>query len=264
MFLIEYAALFVIGTGIGSFLNVLIYRIPRGESIVLPGSHCPRCKRQIKPHENIPLISYVLLKGKCKGCGWSIPIRYPIVEALMGLLASALLLKFGFSWNLVFYGVLAALLLALSVIDIQVRRLPNQLVLAGVTAAVGMTLLFRHNDIVAMISGGALGLGLLLFNWLVGKMLFRKEGVGMGDIKLAGMTGLFLKPVGTALMFVIAVFSAALYGIALVVFGKKEMLNRIAFGPFLSLGALMTLFLGEELLIGVQQLFHWYFSVLRQ
>ncbi|MCF7811328.1 prepilin peptidase [bacterium] len=251
----EYLFIFLIGSALGSFLNVVIYRVPRNESIVMPGSHCPKCNRSIKPHENIPLFSYIILRGKCAGCGTSISIRYPVVEACMGLLASALLWKFGWRWELLFYCSMAATLLALSVIDLDVYRLPNKIVLVGSIFAVVITLLVLREHIFNMILGGLMGIGILGLMGLIGKLLFHKDTLGMGDVKLAGMIGLYLGPWLTAGMYIIAVFTGAVVGLTLIAVGGKKMGSKIPFGPYLALGSMVVLLWGKEL-------WGWYLSLI--
>ncbi|NQU05190.1 MAG: prepilin peptidase [Calditrichaeota bacterium] len=247
VYLPEYLFIFFIGSALGSFLNVVIYRVPRDESIVSPGSHCPKCNRPIKPYENIPILSFVFLKGKCAGCGSGISVRYPVVEASMGILSAMMLWKFGWGWQLLFYCTMAAVLLALSVIDIDVFRLPNKIVLTGSIFAVIITLLVMREHILDMIFGGLIGLGLLGLMGLIGRLLFHKETLGMGDIKLSGMIGLYLGPWLTAGMYIIAVFIGAVVGLTLIAVGGKKWGSKIPFGPYLALGSIVTLLWGKEL-----------------
>ncbi len=231
----------------GSFLNVVIYRIPRGESIVFPASHCVHCNQAIKPYQNIPLLSYLFLRGMCAQCKKPISVVYPTVEACMGGLLMLMLWKFGWSRDLILYGVLSALLLALSVIDIQTKRLPNPITLTGAILAVALTLLLKRDDLLTMFLGGALGIGFLLLNWSIGKLLFKRDGVGMGDIKMAGMMGMFLGPFLTAEMFILSVFVAALIGTVFIISGKKGKFYKVPFGPYMAAGALVALLWGEWL-----------------
>lgn len=243
----EYLLLFFLGNIIGSFLNVVIYRVPAGLSIVKPGSHCPQCKRPVKPWENIPIISYIILGGRCAGCHGNISMRYPAVEALTGCLFMVLLFYFGWNQELLIYAVLAALLLALSAIDLATWRLPNSIVLTGSILAVLLTLALRREFLVQMLLGALTGLGLLTFMSMVGRLLFRKETLGMGDIKLAGMIGLFLGPRKTAGMFILGVFLGALFGGGMILIGKHRLGKKIPFGPYLAGGALAALLWGREL-----------------
>ena len=246
--LVEYLVVFALGSALGSFLNVVIHRVPAGKSIITPASHCPKCQRPIKPWENIPILSWLLLRGRCAGCHQPISLRYPAVEAAMGMLAILIFNRFGWSVDMLFYSVLAGLLLALSAVDIATYRLPNPLTLTGALLAVGLTLAFRRTELLRMLMGAGVGVGLLLFMALVGQLLFRKETLGMGDVKLAGMAGLFLGPWNTAGMFIIGIFSGALIGGALALIGGRGWGSRLPFGPYLAAGAIVSLLWGDRLL----------------
>lgn len=240
--------IFILGTMVGSFLNVVIHRVPRGESIVRPGSHCPHCGRPVRALENIPILSYIFLWGRCAGCRGRISLRYPVVEALMGLLAVAMLMKFGLTWDALHYTALAALLLALSAIDLDTMRLPNAITLSGALIAAATTLLLRRDAVLMMLLGGLMGLGLMIFMGLLGKVLFRKETLGYGDVKLGGMIGLFVGPWHTLGMFVFGVATGAVIGLGAILIGRREWGSRIPFGPFLALGTLVSLFWGQAAL----------------
>jgi leader peptidase (prepilin peptidase)/N-methyltransferase len=250
----EYLLVFVIGAALGSFLNVVIYRVPQGKSIVLPASHCPHCQRPIKAYENIPIASYIFLRGRCAGCSARISLQYPLVEAGMGLLAALLLARYGWRWELLLYGSMTAVLLSLSIIDIQTFRLPNKIVLTGAILAAALTLLFFRERWLSMILGGAVGLGLMVIMGLIGNLLFRKDTLGMGDIKLAGMMGLYLGPWHTAGMFILGVFIGAAVGSMMILLGGKKWGQRIPFGPYLAMGGLVSLCWGEAI-------WRWYLSL---
>ncbi len=251
---LEYTGGFIIGTMVGSFLNVVIHRVPRGESIVRPASHCPHCRRPIKPWENIPILSYLALRGRCAGCGLPISIRYPAVEAAMGVVVVLLLHYYHWSVDLLFFGALAGVLLALSLIDIATYRLPNRVVLTGAVMAVVLTLFLRREHLASMVLGGLLGAAMLSLMGLIGTLLFRRPALGMGDIKLAGMIGLYLGPAKTAGMFVLGVFSAAIIGGGLLLIGGGGWRQRIPFGPHLALGAVVSLLWGGKL-------WSWYWAL---
>lgn len=259
--IIEYIVLFLFGTAIGSFLNVVIYRIPAGLSIVKPGSYCPKCKRPIKPYENIPVLSYIFLLGRCAGCKSSISIRYPLIECSMGLLAILMLSKFGWSWDLLIYTTLAAFLLSLTIIDLDVYRLPNPITITGSIFAIILTLAFRRSFILDMVLGGVVGIGVLSFQGLVGSLIVRltrkqkTSALGLGDVKFAGMIGLFLGPGQTLGMFILGIFIATLISIVLIVSRKRDWTQRIPFGPYLAAGALLSLFYGKDI-------WAWYWSFL--
>jgi leader peptidase (prepilin peptidase)/N-methyltransferase len=189
----------------------------------------------------------MILRGKCAGCNARISLRYPAVEACMGLLAVVLLWKFGWRWELLFYCSMAATLLALSIIDIDVFRLPNKIVMVGSILAGVITLLVLREHLFDMILGGLMGLGILGIMGLIGKLLFHKDTLGMGDVKLAGMIGLYLGPWLTAGMYIIAVFIGAVVGLILIAVGGRKMGSKIPFGPYLALGSMIVLLWGKEL-----------------
>ncbi len=259
--IIEYIAVFLFGTAIGSFLNVVIFRVPAGLSIIKPGSYCPKCKRPIKPYENIPILSYLFLSGRCAGCKSSISIRYPLIEFSMGVLAILMLAKFGWSWDLLIYSTLAALLLSLTMIDLDVYRLPNAITLTGSIFAVILTVAFRRPFLLDMVLGGIVGIGVLALQGLVGSLIVRvtrkkkTSALGLGDVKLAGMIGLFLGPGHTAGMFILGIFLATILSISFIMSGKRLWTQKIPFGPYLAGGALISLFFGKDL-------WAWYWSFL--
>lgn len=232
---------------IGSFLNVVIYRLPRGESLMRPGSHCPQCGRPIRPWENIPLVSFVALGGRCARCKAPISWRYPAVEAVTGLLWGLLLHKFGWGRELLIYAVMASLFVALSGIDIAVQRLPNELTYTGSVLAVALNLLLGPTGWKMMIAGLIAGLGLGLFMFLLGRLLFRKDGLGEGDIKLMMMTGLFTGPGCVAGMFIFGSLFGALIGGPAVILKRQGWFAKIPYGPYLAAGAIVSLVWGGEL-----------------
>ncbi len=258
---IEYLVLFILGTMAGSFLNVIIYRVPDGASIAFPASHCLHCGRPIKPWENIPVISYIFLRGKCKGCKVHISFQYPLVEISMGLLVAFMHFAFGFSWDFVIYSVLAGLLLALSVIDLKTYRLPDPITMTGAIMAVALTLLLRREFWLQMLLGGAVGVGVMGLQGLIGMLIMKsvaKKGgtLGLGDVKFAGMIGLFLGPGRTGGMYIFAIFLGAIFGLTMIALGGRRFGQKIPFGPYIAAGALVSLVWGEHI-------WRWYSSFLR-
>ncbi len=243
----EYAAIFGLGSIIGSFLNVVIHRLPKGKSLAYPASHCPNCKRPVRPWENIPLLSFILLRGKCAGCKSPISWRYPAVEAVTGALFALILWKTGWRIELPIYLLMTALLIALSAIDIATMRLPNALTLTGAIGAIVLTLVLRTHFWLDMILGAVVGFGLLYLMGLIGSLLFRKETLGLGDVKLAGMIGLFIGPAYTAGMYLIGIFLGGLVGGGLILAGGKKWGEKIPFGPYLAAGSIVSLVWGEKL-----------------
>ncbi|AGZ39484.1 prepilin peptidase [Actinoplanes friuliensis] len=232
----------LLGLAVGSFLNVVIYRVPRGESLVRPGSHCPQCGNEVRNRHNIPVLGWLLLRGKCADCKAPISARYPLVEAGTALLFVAVAARFGWSWVLPAYLYLAAVAIALAAIDLDVLRLPDQIVLPSYTVAL---LLFLPAMIVedgwgaatrALIAAGVL--------WIVFEII-SLFGMGRGDVKLAPLLGLYLGWLGWSWVAV-GTFSAFLLGgivgmvlMLLKVAGRK---TRIPFGPYMLAGAFLAVF----------------------
>jgi leader peptidase (prepilin peptidase)/N-methyltransferase len=234
---------FIGGAIIGSFLNVVAYRLPRGESLSRPGSRCPSCQTPIKPYDNIPVLSWLLLRGRCRACGAHISARYPLVEAITGLLCAAVVIAKGAdedAWlGLAFVLVLVPIVL----IDLDVRLIPNRLTLIGSIAAVVITAIVDPDSLVeALIAAAAAGGFLLL------AVLAYPRGMGMGDVKLAGMMGLYLGRAVAPAMFV-ALLAGTLIGAAIIarVGVEKGRKTAIPFGPYLALGGLVGLFAGDAI-----------------
>jgi leader peptidase (prepilin peptidase)/N-methyltransferase len=232
-----------LGLCIGSFINVVIYRLPRGESIVTGRSHCTLCGKTIAWYDLFPLGSYLLLGGRCRHCGAPISWRYPLVECLNAGLFLALYLHLGISAVVVKYLFLAALLVAVSFIDLEYFLIPNSLVLAGVIFGAGVTFFVHDVSLWSALLGAVSCSGFLLLVSLVSR-----GGMGLGDVKLALVTGLFLGwplgPVG----LLIGICIGGLLGIVLLVTGIKGRKDPIPFGPFIALGTMIALFWGRAIL----------------
>jgi leader peptidase (prepilin peptidase)/N-methyltransferase len=233
----------VLGFCIGSFLNVVIYRLPRGESIATGRSHCTHCGKTIAWYDLFPLVSYLLLGGRCRYCKTAISWRYPLVEGLTAGLFLALYWHFGLTLTLVKYLFLAALLVAISFIDLEHFLIPNSLVLAGVVFGIGVAFIVRDLSIWSALLGAASCSGFLLLVSLISR-----GGMGLGDVKLSLVTGLFLGwplgPVG----LLSGVCAGGLVGIVLLVTGIKGRKDPVPFGPFIALGAIVALFWGWQIL----------------
>lgn len=250
-FLVFVCAL--LGLVIGSFLNVVIYRVPRGESVVRPRSHCPECGEQVRPRDEIPLFSWLLLKGRCRDCSAPISARYLIVELLTGALFAAIAARFGFSAELPAYLYLAAISIALALIDLDVRKLPNSLTLPSYL--VGAVLL----ALAAVVGhdGGALlrafgGMAALYVAFFLLAFAY-PGGMGFGDVKLAGVLGLYLGWLGWGSV-VVGAFSGfvlgGLVGVGLILFGGAGRKSKVPFGPFMVTGALLAVFIGQTVASG--------------
>src|SRR5688500_972372 len=229
------------GLVIGSFLNVVIHRMPRHESIVWPASHCPHCEEPIRPGDNLPLISYELLRGRCRNCKEPISARYPAVEATTGLLFGAAAYEFGASLALLPALVLISALIPLAVIDLEHRLLPNAIV--GPAALAGLVLSILADPAVWWmypISAIAVAAGLL------GLALIYPSGMGMGDVKMGGMLGAFLGPYAALAVFLGALIGAVTGGL-LMAAGKMQRRSALPFGLFMALGGVISLFAGPRL-----------------
>lgn len=237
----------VLGLLVGSFLNVVVHRVPAGLSVVRPRSACPGCGTEIRPRDNVPVVSWLLLRGRCRDCDAPISARYPMVEALTGVLFGVMAATFGWSADLPAFLYLAAVGVALAAIDLDTRRLPDALTLPSYV--VGAVLL----GVAAAVEGewGDYGRALLamaaLYAFYFALMLLKSGGMGFGDVKLAGVLGLYLGwlgwgevLVGTFLGFALG----AVVGVALMAAGRAGRRSAIPFGPFMLAGALVAVLAG--------------------
>ncbi len=235
--------LFVTGLVIGSFLNVCIYRIPRNESIVFPASHCPCCGNNLAPRDLMPLFSYLALKGRCRHCGVPIHWRYPLVELITGLLFIALYCLLGLKLLLLKYLLLACFLVAISFIDLEHYIIPNKLVIALLGSGIIMDLLTREHNLVSVL------LGMFVpFAALTALALISNGGMGGGDIKLAGATGLFLGWPQSIVALILSCLIAGIAGLILLALKVKKRKDPIPFGPYYAAGILISVFWGKTLL----------------
>ncbi len=244
----------LLGLAVGSFLNVVIWRVPRHESVVSPPSHCPGCDAEIAPRDNIPVLSWLILRGRCRRCGVHISARYPLVEAGTGALWAMLALRFDDTWALPAYLVLAAGLVALSLIDLDTFLLPNRIVypltvvvvaLFGVAAIVGDD---SAAFVRALIGGGA------TFAVFLGLHLVSPRGMGFGDVKLSFVLGVALGWVSGPTVFLgmfLAFLLGSVVGILLIVTKVRSRRDHVPFGPFLAAGTMLALLLGDPLLAAV-------------
>lgn len=244
---------FISGSIIGSFLNVCIHRIPLKESVIFPGSYCPNCKKHIKWYDNIPILSYIFLGGKCGSCRIRIPLRYPAVEILTALATTFLYSRFGLDAETFAYSALICGLITVSFIDMATGEIPDEITLGGMAA--GLILSFAFPGIMETASRGAalkdsaLGIlsggGAIFAMGVFGKVLFRKEAMGGGDVKLTAMIGSFLGWKLALLTFFIAPFFGAAMGI---IAKTRRGAETIPYGPYLSLGAVVSIFYGKDII----------------
>jgi leader peptidase (prepilin peptidase)/N-methyltransferase len=233
----------VVGAVVGSFLNVVIHRLPRGESLVHPRSRCPACRKQIAGYDNVPIVSWLALRGRCRHCGEPISPRYPVVELLTALAFAAVVLVRGFDDDLILELPFVAALIALAGIDFDHKLLPNKIVYPLAAYGVIATLLVERDDTVEhLIAGGG------AFAFLLAAVIAYPSGMGMGDVKLAGAMGLYL---GAAVIpaLLTAFLSGSLVGVAILAReGAAARKMAIPFGVFLALGGIVGVLAGPELI----------------
>ncbi|HEV3071535.1 MAG TPA: prepilin peptidase [Solirubrobacteraceae bacterium] len=233
----------VLGAIVGSFLNVVTYRLPRRESLITPTSHCPQCGEPVKPYDNIPVLSWLLLRGKCRNCGMRISARYPLVEAGAALLCAGAVLTHDSAAGIALSVVLVLVLLPAAAIDLEHRIIPNRLTAVGAVLAVVLgTALDPGGEAGRLIAGAAAG------GFLLVAVLLYPRGMGLGDVKLAGMMGLFLG-VAVAPALLVALLSGVAIG-SVIIARKGVQAGRktaVPFGPFLALGGIVAVFAGQPI-----------------
>ncbi len=238
----------VVGLCVGSFLNVVARRLPRGESIVRPRSRCPRCGAGIAARDNVPLLSFVMLRGRCRTCGQAIAWRYPAVEAGSGLLWLASWLVFGPTFDGLLAAVFCSLMLVLAIIDATHLLLPDPLTLGGIALGLAGSFLVdwtTPRDAALGAATGAAALTLLIGLWY---LLRRVWGMGFGDVKMLAAVGAFLGVRGTLLTLFLASLIGSFAGLLFLVRGRLGWSSRLPFGVFLAVGAVVSLFLGARLI----------------
>jgi leader peptidase (prepilin peptidase)/N-methyltransferase len=247
--------IFLMGLCIGSFLNVCIYRLPESKSIVHPRSMCPNCDTLIPFYDNIPLFSYLWLKGQCRRCKVKISMRYPVVELLGGLLALGTYLRFGLTIETLIYYVFIAALLMVTFIDLDHGIIPDVITLPGIpicfAASFALPDITYKDALLGILIGGG---SLFLVAWVY-SILTKKDGMGGGDIKLLAMMGAIVGWQGVLFTIFVASLVGTLAGFAVMLQSRKGMKLAVPFGPFLSIGSITYIFFGTELVA-------WYFNLL--
>ena len=245
----------LIGLALGSFMNVCIYRIPLEKSIIRPSSSCPNCGKKIRFYDNIPLISYLLLLGRCRHCHHPISWRYPAVEAITGLLSLALFIRYGLSFQYLLFLLFAATLVTISFIDLDHQIIPDVLSIPGIVAGLAAAFIPGNvswfDSIIGIIGGG----GTLFLVGLIYEKLTGKQGMGGGDVKLLAMIGAWMGWRSLPFVLLVSSLTGAIIGSVFLLAAGKGYRVRIPFGPFLSLGALFYIFFGP-------QLTNWYINLL--
>jgi len=243
-----FVGIFLFGAIVGSFLNVCIHRLPSDESVVFPASHCPQCRQPIRPYDNIPLLSYVLLRGRCRACGASISSRYPAVELLTGAAAVATVGALGMSAHALLAFAFLCALIVITFIDFDHQIIPDAISLPGIGVGFAAALILGNPSWTASLAGILLGGGLLWgvaegYHWLTGR-----EGMGGGDIKLLAMIGAFLGWQAVPVTLMIASLAGTAVGVTLILVQRRDSRTAIPFGPFLAVGATCALFWGDALI----------------
>ncbi len=238
----------LVGLIVGSYLNVLIHRIPRGKSTVLPRSRCPYCQASIRAKDNLPVLSFLILRGRCRYCGAPISWRYPLIESLTALLFVTSFARFGFHPTLAHALVFCCLMVLLAAIDVEHYILPDKLTLPAILVGLALQLWYPMPGLLDAVLGTLIGAGILIlvinyWYWLRGE-----EGMGIGDVNMLAMIGAFLGWQGVLITLVLATTSGALVGGALLLGGRLGLRSHLPFGFFLALGALLSLFFGEALM----------------
>ncbi|GAA6615433.1 prepilin peptidase [Scytonema sp. NUACC26] len=256
---------FALGASVGSFINVVVYRLPAGLSVLWPPSRCPHCFNQLKPKDNVPVLGWLWLKGRCRYCKSKISLRYPLVEGVAGIIFLLVFWIFKFSLLTIGYWTFCSWLLALSLIDLDTMTLPNPLTKSGLVLGITFQMTLGYlataswqefaNHLVVAVIGAVLGLWLFDAIAIIGSVAFGKTAMGGGDAKLAAMMGAWL---GWKYLLV-ASFLACVVGVVVggsgIVLSQRRWGQRMPFGPYLALGAFITIFGGETILSSYLRLF---------
>ena len=248
---------FIMGITFGSFFNVCIFRIPEKKSIANPPSHCYNCNTRLKPLDLVPILSWTLLRGKCRYCGQKISSRYALVELLTGILFVLVYSVYGYNVITLYYLLLVSLLVIITFIDIDHYIIPDEVIIFGsvfaiIFNALGQGIGIKDSLLGALICGG----GMLVLIYLI-ELIIKKEVMGGGDIKLFAMTGLFLGVKGGLLTILLSVYVGAIYGIVTIIYSKikkQEYKSMIPYGPFISVGALVVVLCGTNII-------NWYMGL---
>jgi len=236
---------FIFGAAVGSFLNVCIFRMPSKTSIIKPLSQCPHCHHPIRYYDNIPLISYIVLKGKCRDCSGKISWRYPLVELITAVLSLLLFLQFGLTLRFLICFVFTAVLIIIAFIDLDHRIIPDILTLPGIPVFFLLAVFAMKVDWLEALLGILIGGGILFAIAFGYELISKREGMGGGDIKLLAMIGGFLGWKSLLFVLMVSSFLGAIVGVSIMIIKKQDMKYAVPFGPFLSAGAVAYFFWGD-------------------
>jgi leader peptidase (prepilin peptidase)/N-methyltransferase len=235
----------VVGVCVGSFLNVCIYRLPRGQSLASPPSRCPHCERPLRWYHNIPIVSWVALRGRCAHCQAPISIQYPVIELVTALVWLLIVWMTPVGWLLASRLVLATALIVLFMIDLEHQLLPNVITLPGIVVGLAFSVVAPPRPADALL-GALLGGGVLYAIAAAYYLLRKEEGMGMGDVKMLAMVGAFLGWRAVLLTLVLSSFAGAVIGVVMMGLQKGSMRYALPFGTFLAVGALIAMLFGEQ------------------
>lgn len=241
----NYIFVFIFGIVIGSFLNVCIFRIPEGQSICYPPSHCGSCEHQLGVLDLVPVLSYIFLRGRCRYCKEKISIRYPLIELLNGLLYLIIYFKYGFNILTLKYFVLTSLLIVISMIDFDTQDVYTSTTIFGAVAGIIFVVIqqfvFKQGSLEYII-GGIVGAV------IIGIVVFITRGMGEGDIEIAGVCGLFLGWKGILIALFLGIVIGGIVGIIILLLKIRNAKDRMAFGPFIAIGTIISMLYGSEIL----------------
>jgi len=242
--LLNYFA-FIFGAVVGSFLNVCIFRLPAKTSIIKPLSQCPHCHHPIRFYDNIPIISFIVLRGKCRDCDGKISWRYPLVELITAVLSLLLFLQFGLTLRFLIFFIFTAVLIVITFIDLDHQIIPDVLTLPGIPIFFLLAIFVVKIPWLEALIGLLIGGGVLFAIAFVYELLTKREGMGGGDVKLLAMIGGFLGWKSLIFILLFSSFSGAIAGITAMIIKKQDMKYAVPFGPFLSAAAVAYLFWGD-------------------
>jgi leader peptidase (prepilin peptidase)/N-methyltransferase len=245
---------FIFGAVVGSFLNVCIYRLPKDESVVFPPSHCPACDYQIRYYDNIPIVSYLLLGGKCRSCRAAISPQYPLVEAINGLLTLFLFMRFGPSFSFFVLFLFCCAMVVITFIDLEHQIIPDVISLPGIVLGFVFSFFIPRLGWQSSLLGILVGGGSLYLVASLYQLLTKKEGMGGGDIKLLAMMGAFFGWMAIPFIIFVSSLVGSVIGVTVMLIQKKDSKLAIPFGPFLAFGAILYIFFGRQLI-------HWYLNI---
>ena len=252
--MMEIIQAILLGLILGSFMNVLVYRLPRGISIINPPSSCPVCDRKIAFYDNIPVISFIILKGKCRNCGHSISLQYPIVEIIFSVILLCLVIKFGLSKDFMYFTIFSFFVVSASFCDIytllddkfETGIIPDSLNYIGIITGLSLSYLL-YNSLVTSLMGALIGFLLLYIPNGIYKTFKKIDGIGGGDMKLLALVGAFLGYKLILFVLLIASFTGVIVGIFVIIFTKNRYFP-IPFGPFIAFGGLLVIFFNNYFL----------------